>query len=218
MKRGDTFRPNDALIVMAGLNNGPNKPADANTMAAHMHRHLFAIGVLNRCAHSVRVFCTKIKDLPHFNPARHFAALLRHFGEKCLIVGLIGAGIFGSKFFHDRLTLRFIIIIDVTIPKGQIRHCAVIKHFALTSLGQNQKLMRIIATDRTAVRTHGNGLQAHALISAQIADQMAIIGVQRIFFGQVKIVTIFHVEFAAPHDTKPWTPFIAELPLNLIHG
>ena len=78
--------------------------------------------------------------------------------------------------------------------------------------------MRIIATDRTAVRTHGNGLQAHALISAQIADQMAIIGVHRIFFGQVKIVTIFHIEFAAPHDTKPWTPFIAELPLNLIHG
>ena len=73
-------------------------------------------------------------------------------------MGFIGAGVFGRKLFHDRLTLRFVIIIDVTITKGQICHCAVVEHFALACLGQNQKFMGIIATDRAAVRPHGDGL------------------------------------------------------------
>ena len=47
---------------------------------------------------------------------------------------------------------------------------------------------------------------------------MAVIGVHRIFFGQVEIIPVFHIEFAAPHHTKPWAPLIAELPLDLIHG
>ena len=218
MKRGDALGPNDAFVVMARLNDGPNKPADANTMAAHMHGHLFTVCILNRCAHCFGIFCAKVKDLPHFNSARHFAALLRHLCEKRLIVGLIGTSVFGGKLFHDRLTLRFVIIIDVTITKRQIGHRAVVEHFTLACLGQNQKFMGIIATDRATVGAHGNSLQAHALISAQIAHQMAIIGVHRIFFGQIKIIAVFHIELAAPHHTKPWTPLIAELPLDLIHG
>ena len=76
--------------------------------------------------------------------------------------------------------------------------------------------MRIIAPNRPRIRTHRNRLQTHPLICAQIAHQVAVVGVQRVFFGQVKVITVFHVELAAPHHAKARAHFVAELPLDLI--
>ena len=76
--------------------------------------------------------------------------------------------------------------------------------------------MRVISANRAAISSHRDRLQSHTLICAQIADQMAIIGMQSIFFAEVKVIAIFHVKFAAPHHPKAWPDFIAKLPLHLI--
>ena len=76
--------------------------------------------------------------------------------------------------------------------------------------------MRIIAPNRATVCPHRNRLKPHAFIGAQIADQMAVIGMQRIFFRQIKVIAVFHIKFAPPHHTKTRANFIAEFPLDLI--
>ena len=78
--------------------------------------------------------------------------------------------------------------------------------------------MRIVATNRPTIRAHRNRLKPHAFICAQVADQVTVIGVQRIFFGQVKVIAVFHIELAATHHAKARTAFITEFPLDLIHG
>ena len=57
--------------------------------------------------------------------------------------------------------------------------------------------MGVVAAHRATVSPHGNRLQAHPLISAQIADQMAIIGMQCSIFCQIEIIAVFHVESRA---------------------
>ena len=133
-------------------------------------------------------------------------------------MGFIGAGIFSGELFHDRLAFCDIVKINLTITKCQIRHSTVIEHFALACFRQDQKLMGVIATNRTTVRAHWNGLQAHAFIGAQIANQMAIVGVEGLLFGEVECVAIFHIELTAAHHPKTGAAFIAEFPLDLIHG
>ncbi len=41
---------------------------------------------------------------------------------------------------------------------------------------------------------------------------------QRVFFAQVEIVAILHVELAAPHHAETRADLVAEFPLDLIHG
>ena len=76
--------------------------------------------------------------------------------------------------------------------------------------------MSVIAPNRAAIGTHWDRLKAHTFISAQIANEVTIIGVQRVFFGQIEIVAVFHIEFPATHHTKTWAAFVAEFPLNMI--
>ncbi len=45
---------------------------------------------------------------------------------------------------------------------------------------------------------------------------MTVVGMQRVFLGQIKVIAVLHIEFTAPHDPEPRTPFIAEFPLDLI--
>ena len=216
MKGRDTFGPDNPLVVMARLDDRPQQARHANAVAAHMDWHLSAL-IIDHCSTQFfRVDCAKIENLPHFDPPRRAAAF---FGQrvKCShIMGLVGPGVKRGKLFHHRLALRHIIVIDITRAKADISHLTVIEHFTFTGLGQHQKLMRIIPTDGAGISAHRNRLQAHPLIRAQIADQMTVIGMQRILFGEVEIIAVFHQKLAAPHHPKAWAHFVAELPLHLI--
>ena len=45
---------------------------------------------------------------------------------------------------------------------------------------------------------------------------MTIVGVQRIFLCQIKVIAVFHKELASAHHTKPWPHLVAEFPLDVI--
>ena len=76
--------------------------------------------------------------------------------------------------------------------------------------------MRVIPTNRARIGTHRNGGQAHPFIGAQITDHMAIVGVQRRVFVDVKGIAIFHQELAPPHHTKARPDLIPKFPLNVV--
>ena len=133
-------------------------------------------------------------------------------------MGFIRASVFCGKLFHNRLALHHVIKINLTIPKGQISDGTIIENFALTSFSQDQKFMGVITTNWATVCPHWNSLQTHAFVCAQIAHQVAVIGVQRVLFGEVKVIAIFHVKLTPTHHPKAWTAFIAKFPLYLIHG
>ena len=78
--------------------------------------------------------------------------------------------------------------------------------------------MCIVATNGAGIGAHWDGLQAHPLIGAQIADQMPVVSVQRVFFGQVEVIAVLHIELAPSHHAKAWANFVAELPLDLIQS
>mmetsp|Transcript_23351 Transcript_23351/g.40713 ORF Transcript_23351/g.40713 Transcript_23351/m.40713 type:complete len:279 (-) Transcript_23351:229-1065(-) len=218
MERRHTLGPNDALVVMAGLNDRPQKAAHPNAMAAHVNRRRLAIGALHCSFQRLGILGAKVKDLAHFDPSRHAAAIFGDGIEQRLVMGLVGAGIEVGEFVHNAGALRHIVIVDVPVTKGKVSHSAVIKHLALACLGQNQEFMSVIATNGATVGTHRNGLQTHPLVRAQVADQMTVVGMHRILFGQIKVIPVLHQEFATAHHTKTRADFVAEFPLDLVHG
>ena len=116
------------------------------------------------------------------------------------------------------MALVDIVVINIPITKAQICDFAVIEYLRLARLGQNKEFMGVIAANRAAISAHRDCLQPHTFIAAQVTDQMAVIGVQRILFGQIEIIPVLHQEFAAPHDTETRADFIAEFPLDMIES
>ena len=137
MERCNTLRPNNSFVVMASFNYRTHKTAHTNTMAAHMDWYFITFSILNGSAQRVRIFSTKIKNLTNFNATCHFALLFGYFRKQCSIVGFIRSSIFCCKLFHDRLALRHIIKIDLTISKRQISDRTIIENFTFTSFRQN---------------------------------------------------------------------------------
>ena len=117
-------------------------------MAAHVHGHGFAIRSLYGCAHRFGVLGTEVKDLTHLDPACRPATLFGNGVEKRLVMRLVGARIEVCELFHDALTLRDVVIVDLAVAKGQIGHGAIVEDFRFTCVGQHQKFMGVIAANR----------------------------------------------------------------------
>ena len=131
-------------------------------------------------------------------------------------MGFVGARIEGREFFHNCAALLDAVIVDLAFAQADIGDGAVIEDLAFAGIGQHQEFMGVIAADGAAVGAHRDRLQAHPLVCAQVAHEVAVIGVQRILFGQVEIVAVFHKELAPAHHTKAGTDLVPELPLNMI--
>ncbi len=151
-----------------------------------------------------------------FDAACSFATLFGHFVKQRLVVSLVGAGVFGGELCHHGGTSCVIVKINLAVTECEVSHGAIVEHLRLARFGQHEKFMGVFTTNRAGIGTHWNGLEAHAFISAQVADEVAVIRMQRIFLSQIKVIAVFHIEFAAPHDAKARTGLVAELPLDLV--
>ena len=131
-------------------------------------------------------------------------------------MGFIRSGIKRGEFFAHGGHSLAVIVIHVPRAQFQLGHGRIKEHFGLAGFCQHQKFMRILAANRAGIRAHRNGGQPHAFIGAQVADHMAVVGVQSRSFINVKVVAVFHQKLAAPHHPEPWPHLIAELPLDVI--
>ena len=76
----------------------------------------------------------------------------------------------------------------------------------------------MVAADRAGVGAHRDRLQAHALVGADVADHVAVVGVDRVLDGQVEVVAVLHQELAAAHHPEAGADLVAELPLDVVEG
>ena len=76
--------------------------------------------------------------------------------------------------------------------------------------------MRVIAANWATVRTHRDRLKAHPFIGAQVADKVAVVGVQCRFLCQIKVVAVFHQELTPAHHAEARPNLIAEFPLDVV--
>ena len=201
---------------MAGLNDRAQQAAYPNPVRAHLNRNLGPVGGHNRGPHRFGILGAEIEDLPHLDPPRDLAALFGNGVEQRRVVGLIGARIKRGEFLADRRHLVAIVVIHLAVAQFQLGHGTVKEHLRLTGRGQHEEFMRVIAANWARIRPHRNGGQTHPLIGPQIADHMAVIGMQRARLVDVKVIAVLHQELAPPHHAKARTHLVAELPLDVV--
>src|SRR6056297_1547508 len=218
MERGHTFGPDDALVVVAGLDDRAQQTADADAVRPHVHRNAGAVGIGHCRAHRFGILGAEIEDLPHLDAAGGAPAVFGNLGELGRVMGFIGAGIAGGEFFQHGLAFFDAVIIDGAVTEFQVGDYRIIEHLGFARVRQHKEFMRVIAADGAGIGAHRDRLQPHAFVGAQVADEVAVIGVQRVFLGQVEGIAVLHQEFAAPHDAETGADLVAELPLDVIEG
>ena len=104
---------------MAGLDDGTQKAADADAVAAHVDRHLLAVGALHGGAHGLGILGAEIEDLANLDAARDAAARLGHLVEQRLVVGFVGAGVAAGEFLQHGAALVVAVIVDLAVAEFQ---------------------------------------------------------------------------------------------------
>ncbi|MPL93332.1 hypothetical protein SDC9_39458 [bioreactor metagenome] len=208
--------PDDALLVVVRLDQRADQAADADAVAAHLDRHLGAVGGGDSGAHRFGIFRAEVEDLPDLDAAADAAPLFRDLVEERLVMGLVGAGVERGELLADRGDLLAVVVIDGAVAEFQLGHLGVIEDFRLAGLRQHQELMGVVAADRARVGPHRDRGQAHPLVGAQIADHVAVIGMQRVFLRQIEGIAVLHQELAAAHHAEARADLVAELPLDMV--
>ena len=90
--------PDDAVLVMAGLDDRADQTAHADPVAAHMHRHAAPLAVIDQGAHRIGILGPEIEDLPHLDPAGNALAFHGNLRENSRVVGFVGARVARSEF------------------------------------------------------------------------------------------------------------------------
>ena len=201
---------------MIGLDQRADQAADADAVAAHLHRHAAAIGGDDRRPHRFGILGAEEEDLPDLDPAPDLAATLGDRIEHGRVMGFIRAGIGRRELRTDRGDFLAVVVIDRAVAQLQLRHRAVIKDLAFAGRGKDEEFMRVVAANGTAIRAHRDRRQAHAFVGPQVADHVAVIGMQRVLARQVEVVAVLHQELAPAHDTETGADLIAELPLDVV--
>ena len=70
VERRDRFRPDDAVVVMAGLDDRSDQPRRANAVGAHRDEMILAVGPGHLGAHRLRVFVAEMEDVADLDAAR----------------------------------------------------------------------------------------------------------------------------------------------------
>ena len=132
------------------------------------------------------------------------------------VVGLVGAGVGRGPFGADGGDGLPVGIVDRAVAQGQVRDGPIVEDAALAGGGENEELVGVVAADRSGIGAHRDRLQSHALVGADVADHVAVVGVQRVVFRKVEIVAVLHQELAAAHHAEPGTDLVAEFPLDVV--
>ena len=129
---------------------------------------------------------------------------------------LVGAGVGRGPGGDDLADLPAVGVVDRPVAERQVGHRAVVVDRALAGRRQHQELVGVVAADRPGVGAHRDRLQPHALVGADVADHVAVVGVQRVLFGQVEVVAVLHQELAPAHHPEARPHLVAELPLDVV--
>ena len=112
LERGNTVWPDDAIGIIILFYCSGHNTTNANTIAAHAHKSLFAIFIKHGGLHCLAVFGTQLKYMADFNAAFYFKDTLS-----------IGARVAGDNIANVGNTVFATVSIPVNI--GQVVAVAV---------------------------------------------------------------------------------------------
>ena len=211
-ERRDGVGPDDAGVVMAGLDRRTDQTRNADAVAAHFRVEHFAVRPRHRGVHCFGVFGAEIEDVPNLDPAPLATACLRNLSPFRRIVLFVRGGVAGRDVGEEFVQIG-------VVAAGQIVHAfegGIVINLALPGGGQHDKLVRQIAADRAGIGDHRDGFQAHTLEGAHIGQHHAAIAPHRTGVIYVERIRVLHQEFAPAHHPEPGPHFVAEFPLNVV--
>src|SRR5690606_27460673 len=77
---GHGVRPDDAALVVAGLDDGAQQARDADAVGAHVDRRVLAVGALDVGLHGGGVFGAEVEDVADLDAAGRQAVVLGGLG------------------------------------------------------------------------------------------------------------------------------------------
>ena len=204
-ERRHRLGPDDAVIVVAGLDNTADQSRNADAVGAHLHRRFFAVGAGDYRAQGLGILVAEEENMTDLDAARLVQAVLRD-GTFLRVMLLVGRGV-------QRLQGIYVDIVGVDF---QIVEGGVVENLAFAGIGEYLEFMAQIATDRAGIGAHRYGLQAHPREGLEIGDEHLVVGHLAGRGVDVERVGVLHQELAPAHHAEPRPHFVAELPLNVI--
>lgn len=104
------------------------------------------------------------------------------------------------------------------VVKGQICYSVIVEYFGFIGFGQYKEFVCVIFVNWFIVSLYWDGLKVYMFIGVQVVYQMVVIGVQCVFFGEVKVIVVFYIEFMILYYVEMWVVFVVEFLLDLIYG
>src|SRR5690606_3340156 len=99
---GDGVGPDDAALVVAGLDDGAEQARHADAVGAHVHRGVLAVGALHVGLHRDRVFGPEVEDVAHLDAAgRQTVGLGGLVFEAAGVVHFLGGGVESGSLIND---------------------------------------------------------------------------------------------------------------------
>src|SRR5690606_3313643 len=79
LERRDRNRPDDAVLVVAGLDDGGHDAGEPDAVGPHMHGNVLAVLTGHRGTHGLGIFGAEVEDLPDLDAPRGDALVLGDF-------------------------------------------------------------------------------------------------------------------------------------------
>ena len=151
LERGDALGPDDALVVVARLDDRADEARDADAVRAHLDRDALAGLVDHDGLHRLGIFGAEEEDLADLDAAALDAAVLGDLGEGGRVVALVGAGVGRGPGRDDLADRGAVGEVDGAVAEREVGDGAVVEDRALAGRGEDEELVGMVAADRAGV-------------------------------------------------------------------
>src|SRR5262249_33092912 len=151
------FRPDNAVLVVARLDDGADETRDADAVRSHLQRHGLAVRPRDGGVQRLRVFRAEIEDVPDLDPAgldQLFLGGWTGLGIVFVVSGSVKLGPLPEEW------LEIAFVVDGAREDVRLEPALVAIDGALASLRQDDELVAQVSADGSALRAHRYGLQA----------------------------------------------------------
>ena len=212
-ERRDAVRPDDAGVVVVGLDQRADEARHADPVGAHFQRGRRAVGTGRHRPHRPRILVAKVKDVADLDAACGHQ-LLRRDRARGMVVLFVCRGVKAGPAPEHRLEIAAVIDLggeDVGRQPGAV---AIDRRFA--GFGQDDEFVAEVATDRPGIGLHRDRLETHPGEGPQISYKHLVVGPFGADRVEVEAVGVLHQEFAATHHAKAWPHLVPEFPLDVV--
>ena len=213
MEGRHAVRPEDAGVVVEGLDDGADQARDADAVRPHVDGHLAAVGVGDHGVHGLGVLVSEIEDVADLDAPRRDQRIAKGLVLPRIVL-VVGRRVNGRPPVDNRLQVA--VVVRGGARSLEFQEVPVAEHLGFAGVGQDDELVAHVAADGAAFGDHGDGLESQALEGAKVGDEHLVVGPFRAFEVEVEGIRVLHQELAPAHDAEAGPDLVAELPLDVV--